>query len=197
MNFFKKFFSRFQFVPTYTENALSLSALVFFLLVVTNTSFQKDIADLVGSFLLTWLILGAGFSIFHAFSKRQKSRFEKIFMIFFIIMINFLVGFNAGEYVLGREANNFLIIFPLWNMISAILLLLLLNSGVIGPNSISATNMDTEDFIIGAILVTMFFGVSQYVFENYWAITFSICLWYAELLHPFVKKYSVIIKNGT
>jgi hypothetical protein len=194
------FLARFKFSRTYTEDTLSFSAVAFFLLFFNNVSFRTDIMDLSDKNFIIFIALflsGAVLSIFHAFSKRKKNYVEKVFMIIFIVFLNFAVGVSAGGYIFRQETiNTFLLIFPLWNIISAFWLMFLLRHRFVWTHSISDTNVIPRDFIIGAILVILIFIFSQYVFENYWAITFSMCLGYTELLHPLIKK-TVTIKNAT
>jgi hypothetical protein len=102
-------------------------------------------------------------------------------MLVFAVMTNALCGLLASGHILDNwgDAPTILIVFPLWNGINCLLLLLLFRVGVINETSITDENARTGEVIFGFVIVLGIFVVCRFVFELYWALTFSICTVYA------------------
>jgi len=182
-------------VPTFTEVALFLMGLTFLLLLFSNIVFLEEILNfLLDDFdprtivVIIFFIVGLVMSVYHAFSNKKVSRASKKFMLFFAVIINFLVGFFAGFYIL-RNTKGFLVILPIINIISAFLLISLMRLGKITTMSISDKQAKLRELVLGAIMVVIIFTISQYIFHNYWAITFSLCLVYATNINNFINKW--------
>jgi len=186
---------RLGLVPTYTEVALFLMSLTFLFLFIFNDLFRKEFfefffEDFDGREIavLIFFVAGLALSVYHAFSKKRVTKRVKNAMLFFAVFINFLVGFYAGFYTL-EKAKGYLIIFPVINIISAFLLLLLLRFEVITSKSISDKQAKLREIILGSIIICAIFVISQYLFHNYWAITFSLCVVYATNVNNFINKW--------
>ncbi|GEM_PF-1482009 len=133
------------------------------------------------------LIAGWFLSIYHAFSEKPMSITEKQVILYFTVYTTGLVGFAAGEYAL-EQSQGFWIIFPILNIINSIMLLSLVKEKIIDTDSILDKQAKKEEVIIGTIAVFIIFFISEYIFKNYWAITFSVCIAYAALFNEMLSK---------
>jgi len=186
---------RLGLIPIFTEVILFLMSLTFLLLLFLNKLFLEEFLnfflhdfDLRTIIVITIFIAGLVMSVYHSFSNKKIPRASKGYMLFFAVIINFLVGFYAGFYVL-RNAKGFLVILPIINIISAFLLIFLMRVKIITTKSISDKQAKLQEVALGAIMVIIVFAISQYVFHNYWAITFSLCLVYATNINNFISRW--------
>jgi hypothetical protein len=126
------------------------------------------------------IIFFAGFalSIYHVFTTREKSDGEKWAMLIFAVAVNAGTAIVAGMYVIEKSAD-WTIIFPLWNLINAVLLLIMLRYKIIDEECISDRDASFAEVVIGLLIVLILFIFCNYVFKLHWAITFSICIIYA------------------
>jgi hypothetical protein len=191
----RKWFFRLGLIPTYTEVSLFLMGLTFLFLFLLNSLFKKEFLDYFfkdsdprGTLTLITFMAGFMLSIYHAFSNKVASELSRTAMLFFALFINFFAGLAAGFYAL-RNSKGYLIIFPIINIISAILLIFLFRAGVITTDtSILDRQARLREIILGSILICIIFFVSQYLFHNYWATTFSLCVAYATNINNFISK---------
>ena len=92
-------------------------------------------------------------------------------MLFFAVIINSYIGFKSGTYILSKSSDLW-IIFPILNILNSVSLILLFKMGVINENSISDENTNYWELVIGSfVLITIIF-ISNFIYKNYWAITF-------------------------
>jgi hypothetical protein len=175
------------FIPTYDELSLFLMAITLILLFVANTSFQEQIHKWNGRFsdgrvfiAAVILLSGMGLSIYHVFTTREKTDIEKWIMLLFAVLTNAGTGIISGWYVLNSSRiQNWQIIFPLWNFINGVLLLLMLRFRIIDEECISDRDATAREVFLGLFAVIVIFIFCNYVFKLHWAITFSICIIYA------------------
>jgi hypothetical protein len=125
-------------------------------------------------------LYGLGLSVYHVFTTREKTYAEKWGMLIFAILTNALSGIIAGLYVLrSTKSPSWLLVFPIWNIINGVLLLLMLRFRIIDEECISDRDATAGEVILGLIAVIVIFVFCNYVFKLHWAITFSICTIYA------------------
>ena len=184
-------------VPKYTEITLYLISVTFIMFLLTSSEFRaeafdffEDVAAAVfwGAIVLSGLIV----SIYGAFTKRILGRKEKNLILLAVIFLNFFVAVHAGKYVL-KETQNWLIIFPVLNILNAIFWLFLFRLGAITEKSISDKQAKKEEIVLGTLFVILIFLISHHVFNHYWAITFSVCLVYVTSLVDLSDR--IIIKS--
>ncbi len=174
------------FIPAYDELSLFLMSATLILLLIFNNHMQEQILtallsshDLRIYVLLLFFLFGMSLSIFHIFTRRKKSDFEKNNMLFFAVAANAFTGIIAGSHVLmNNDTNNLLILFPLWNIINGIIMLLLFRGGFINERCIADRDARAVEVILGLLSVIVIFILCNYVFKMHWAITFSICIIY-------------------
>lgn len=173
-------------IPTYDELSLFLMAVTFILLCTGNNQIRISIrrffsqVDDLRVFLPVLLFLaGMGLSLYHVFTRREKTIFEKRLMMLFAVLTNAGTGIIAGWFVLkSNDAHNWQLVFPIWNIINGVLLLLMLRLKIIDEDCISNRDAAPTQIILGLIAVLIIFVLCNYVLKLYWAITFSICIVY-------------------
>ena len=174
------------FIPTYDELSLFLMAATFILLGVTNNIMREqvykwltEIHDLRVYLLFAVFLGGIVLSLYHVFTTREKTNYEKMVMLFFAVMANAGTGIISGWYVLkSSDVHNWQLVFPIWNIINGVLLLLMLRLKIIDEECISDRDAAPVQIILGLVAVLIIFVFCNYVFKLYWAITFSICIIY-------------------
>ncbi|UCF43975.1 MAG: hypothetical protein JSV99_03370 [Planctomycetota bacterium] len=179
------------FIPKYDELTLFMMSVAFLLLFFSTGGLRSLLykfwreADLRGKFGMPVAVLifsvGIVLSLYHVFTERRKTEAEKFVMLFFAVLANAAGGILAGTHILSNwnDAPCILMLFPLWNIINGILLILLLRAGEIDTSSISDENARSGEVIFGFVIILGIFVVCRFVFELYWALTFSICVVYA------------------
>ena len=187
-------------IPRYSEVSLFLMSLTFLLLFFTNSIIGKEIysflighnndpTDLIASiFFVIIIFLGAILSIYNGFVKRKKEDIEKYCMLFFAVIINSVIGIIAASYII-MHSEGYLIIFPILNIVESFLTLLIFRyTSAIDIDAISDEDARTNEIKIGIIATIIIFILSQYVFKNFWAITFSICLAYVAFVNDILSS---------
>jgi peptidoglycan/LPS O-acetylase OafA/YrhL len=175
-------------VPTYDKLSLFLMAVTFILLYATNIKMLSQTRDLIHRFATdpeyqrlfnTILIYLAGFLFLVLIIPREKIDYKKWIMLGFAVLTNAGTGIIAGVYVIRNTAViNWLLVFPVWNIINGVLMLLMVSLRVIDEECISDRKATLVQIILGLTAVLVIFILCNYVFRLYWAITFSICIVY-------------------
>lgn len=180
------------FIPSFDETSMFMIALAFILLFFSNVSlrsciyyfFLEDEKDRAGLLLLLLLFIAAVLlSLYHVFTKRKKTEPEKHLMISFAVFANGLGGIAASTHILENTSKNkpcIFVLLPIWNIINCILLLALWRFGKITAKHISDRNATPVEAFLAALIIVAIFVICQFVFNLYWAITFSICVVYAS-----------------
>ena len=173
------------FIPVYDEMSLFLMAVTLIFLCIANSQMRNWILHFLsqadGRYILALLFLaGLGLCLYHVFTLREKSTPEKWLMMLFAILTNAGTGIISGWYVIKNSTvHNWLLVFPIWNIINGVLLLVMLRFRIIDEECISDRDATAGQVFLGLIAVLAIFILCNYVFKLYWAITFSICLVYA------------------
>jgi hypothetical protein len=174
------------FLPRYNELTLFLMGLSFVLLYLTYPDLRSLAGDFLRSdhsfdyrrYLFVGLFgLGILFSLTHILIRRAKSSFEKFVMLFFAVVVNGYSGIAAGAHLI-KEARGLLMIFPLCNILSGAILLILYRLHVINEKCIEDDDATILQVIVGSAVVIVTLAVCS-AYQMYWAITFSICVAYA------------------
>jgi hypothetical protein len=171
-------------IPNYDELSLFLMAAVFVILYFTNGKLQEDITrflmrlDIWRRFIYAALFMFAMFlCLYHVFTLRKKTEVEKGIMLLFAITVNAATGFIAGFYML-KECPGWLLVFPAWNIINSVLLIIMQYVNLFDENQISDRDATTTQVIIGLAAVLIIFFLCNNTFKLHWAITYSICIIY-------------------
>jgi cation transport ATPase len=180
--------------PHYDEATLFSMSVTFVLLLLISRTMRTDLYKLVSRHfdarvvVLALLILaGIPFSIFHAFSKREKNLGEKAAMMLFAVFVSAGTGIYAGIHML-TTSTGWLIVFPMWNITYGALLLLMFRMRLIDTTCISDEDASRPQIILGLIAVLIIVICCQFWFRLHWAITFSICIAYTTSLDKAVRS---------
>jgi DNA-directed RNA polymerase subunit RPC12/RpoP len=186
------FRERFGFlVPTYDSLSVFLMAIMWMLFLVTNPKSQEQIRDLIRHFPTEhhgWNMLAAGLvflaviglCFYMVLSHREKTDNEKVIMAFFAVITAIIIAYASGMYLKGKNiSHDWQIIFPLWNLFNARMLLTMLTRGVINEECVTDRQATPLQIFLGLTAVIAIFYFCNYTFKLYWAITFSICIAYA------------------
>jgi len=177
------------FTPNYNELSLAMMSLAFLLVFFSNGQLRQWVfklasapKDRVGTIIvLLFFTTGLVLSLYHVFTERKKTVPEKHAMLFFAVLTNGISGIYASTHILRQSAGApcILLLLPIWNIINCIILLVSYRMRFINVSSISDENTGLGEALFGFIITVGIFAVCQFVFELYWAITFSICVIYA------------------
>ena len=185
------FRERFGFlIPTYDSLSVFLMAVTWILFLATNSGTQDKITELMSYFptkypALNMLAAGVAFLAFlvscfyMVLSNRDKTDTEKKIMAVFAVITTIVIAGACGIYL--KKANKIVdwrIIFPLWNLFNARMLLVMLSTGVINEECVSDRRATLLQVFLGLAAVIAIFLFCNYTFELHWAITFSICIVY-------------------
>jgi cation transport ATPase len=180
--------------PHYDEVTLFSMSITFVLLLMISGTMRGDLYKLLfyrfdaRVVVLAVLILaGIPFSIFHAFSTRQKHLGEKAAMMLFAIFVSAGTGIYAGIHML-TTSTGWLIVFPIWNVTYGVLLLLMFRMRLIDTTCISDKDATCGQVMLGLIAVLIIVICCQFFFRLHWAITFSICIAYTTSLDKAVQS---------
>jgi hypothetical protein len=174
------------FIPTYDELSLFLMAATLILLYAMNAPMREQIYysmtkvhDVRVYAIAVFFLCGLCLSIYHIFTTREKTDFEKKVMLFFAVLTNAGTGILSGWYVIKTSiVHDWLLVFPIWNIVNSVLMLLMLRTEIINEQGISDRNATMAQVAIGLASVFIMFIFCNFVFHLYWAITFSICIVY-------------------
>jgi hypothetical protein len=176
----------------YSELSTYLTALACAVILFTHPDFRQSLAllvqgltangkitDIIG-FLVLGLIVISGFvlSLYHVFTTRKKTSFEKYCMGVFAIVANAAAAVTAcvEEIVSGSYI---LIFFPLWNILMGIVLIFRIRPGKFEVTDENASLLEVSGNSIALLAV---FAITNYAFHLSWAMAFSICLFYSSFL---------------
>lgn len=175
-------------IPTYDKLSVLLMSLTFILLFMTNSQMRvlipnaNETSQTESFAFVTKYTLILIFSIilfFRIFVQKEDVDLKKRIMVFFVVLINACTGIIAGIYaIINTASSNWLLVFPIWNIINSVLLILMLYARIIDEECIIDRKMTVAEFLFGLAAVIIIFAFCNYVFKLHWAITFSICIIY-------------------
>lgn len=178
------------FFPTPNELTAFLTAFVCLLLIFSYPEFldffTSDMDKLDGKTTQTVIILGIaallGFflSFYHVFTTRPKSYFEKVLLSIFALGANGIAGVVAGFEILPVSWSIWAI-FPIWNIVMGYSTLYQLG---LDENLITDENVSLLEVFIASIVLLFVFFLAYFRLHLSWALTFSICMFYASLITP-------------
>ena len=142
--------------------------------------------------ILLPFVLGAALSIFHAFSEREKSFFEKSSMLFFAVAVSAGTGLYAGWHILKTSSGPWFVLFAVWNLAYSVLLLLEFEAITVtdrlDDNYVSDWDATLGQVFFASVTVLGVLLSCRYLFGLHWAITYSISATYASAMDKAVQK---------
>ena len=186
----------------HSETSLFAAALTYVLLVIIDKGFVKTIIDLPallgdgggGRILLAIVgitaLLGLLGAIFFALSDKSPGAGLAALLLFFLLMTNLAVSFEAFRYMM-RGNVSWQIIFPFLTMAWAELKIMFFFFPRPGDTDTSPIKKRTsyEAITVGVVTIALVL-LSTVVFKQHWALTFSIVLAYAEIIN---QKFTKLI----
>jgi hypothetical protein len=176
----------------YSELSTYLTALACAVIFFTHPNFRQSIAQLIQGIpsqggitdLIAFLILGfiviLGFvlSLYHVFTSREKSSFEKYLMGAFTIGANATAAITAGFEEINSGSYT-LIFFPLWNILIGLALIIQIR---LKKFEVSDENASLLEVAVNSIALLVVFFITNYAFRLSWAIEFSVILFFSSFL---------------
>ena len=185
----------------FIESALYSMTFRFLLLFLLDDGMRQDmyvfIRRLCGAsglaatlgvlFLFVPFGLGMALCVFHAFSKRIKSSFEKVLMLFFAVAISAGTGIYIGWYILRDGGSLWLILFGIWNLVYSGLLIFQFERIVLTEKDfegayISGRNAAIGEILLSSLSATVILLFCEYLMRMDWIISYSICITYTTSL---------------
>jgi hypothetical protein len=178
-------------VPTYDKLSLFLMAVTLILLYLANPQMAgqtlNQMYDL-GCFIIkimdiplisTLVLLSMAAVYYQLFLFDERTDIKKKIMLDFAILINTATSIFAGMYVIQNTVtSNWLLVFPIWNIINGILMLLMFGFEIIDEECISDRKVTFVQIFLGLAAILIIFYICNNIFELHWAITYSICIIY-------------------
>lgn len=192
------------FAPTYDELtlfSLSLTCVLFF-----TTGFRSTFGS--GNFVLSYngfgpivlmLILAGGvcLSLFHAFSKRKKLRFEKQVMFLFAALMNGFSGIWGGTYLLSKaESLTWIAVFPVFNIISSYSVLSVTRDRVLEEACIDDKDVRLPEVALSTLIISVAFFITRHFLGWHWTATLSICVFYGTNLNRVIVNFLFPLKSS-
>lgn len=181
-------------IPTYDE--ITLFALGFtcsllltagaFAIKWEGSGWASTVSNVKALAFIGFFLAGLVLCIHHAFTDRPKTAFEKTLMLLFAVLLNVMSGIMAGDYYL-ESSEGWLVIFPIMNIVSGALLLMLLRARVITADNISDENVSRGQVVLTGTLIIILFIVCHYMFDFLWTQTLSICVAYSTNMNRGVQ----------
>ena len=177
----------------YDETTLLFINLIIIFLFLFDISMRLDVVSFVLSFeksAIFFPVALAGFlSAFYLVLFRTTNRWFKMFAGFYIILINLFIGTAGIFYLAENDAALYMMIFPLTNVISSMIMLFAIRYNIVRPSElIIDKEIEKREFVVGASLIPVIILASVYILKNYWIETFSICLFYVTVVNNFAIK---------
>jgi hypothetical protein len=108
-------------------------------------------------------------------------------MLYFAVFVNGMSGIAAGVHLL-EEATGFFIIFPVMNIANGAILLILYRFDVLDDKNISDDNGTIFEAINSLLIITILILIFKYIYEVYWAVLFSMCVFYATNINTLIHR---------
>jgi hypothetical protein len=182
-------------LPSYDEITMFLMSVTVVLVTVCNPSLRDRLIGFIfsvsgvffgGAYILIY-VCGLVLSIYHIFSSRAKSQTEKYLMLFFAVFTNGTSAICAGFYLLEHSVI-WLAVFPIWNIVSGAVLILMLWFDIVDRRCVSDRDSTIPQAILGLAAVVAVFFACSLLLKFHWAITFSICIAYSTSLDRAIRK---------
>lgn len=188
-NFLQKIYEWLK--PRYHELMTYQSAVICILVFISypglRNTYSHSITDNYGAWVLPVSIIaaiGLIYSIWHVFTSRKKTMMENYFMSAFILSVNGLVGVVAGIELLPTRWS-IMVLFPIWNILSGVILLYQLG---ISENVVTDENATMLEVKIATVTILIAFLIAKFLSHLSWAMTFSVCLFYSSITTAIISR---------
>lgn len=169
------------FAPSYDEVTLfvmGVSALLLFTIDPVMRGQVTAALELLQDPRLIWIslsfLIGLLLAIFHAFTDRDKSNFERRIILLFAINLHVITAFEAMIRHVGTEPENHL--FPLLNFFYALFLLALWRENVIDESCIDDDQASRLQIGIALVITYATLLVGYHLLKYHWTVTLSMTI---------------------
>ncbi|MCP3681311.1 MAG: hypothetical protein GY861_01350 [bacterium] len=172
-------------------------AVMFVALLSTDSTLRSELFDFPTSggfhaeafmYFLMFLVLfigGFALSLYHVFSTRPKNMIEKSMMLLFAGVTNAIAGIAAGVHII-ESSDGLWLVFPMLNILSSFTLIYIL--ALSDESRLDDTDATRPQVIGGVVATLIIFSICHFVYDLYWAITFSICTAYATNINDVFQR---------
>jgi len=184
----------FNFIfPTYSELILFLYSLIGLLFIVFHFNFlskaliltlkQDTTREILLSFLTILIVIGIiALPIYRALSKRAWKRYEKRAILFVVILVDFIIGWNVYD-ALKTDSTPWEMIVPAFNSIHSTVIVIAYRYNLVNNTMISDEHAKIGDVIISGVIVIALFWFYHDILQKDPFITFSLCIFYATMIN--------------
>ena len=187
------------FIPIFDEVSLFIMGLSFLILFSLDPALKDGVFSLVldgdPRSVLAGVVyaFGLALSIYHFFTKKEKSDFDKVALLCFAIFTNASAGWIAGS-ISYDNSTGIMALFPAWNMLTAALLLIFWRFEIINESHISDEDAgNLLELVISVAAVILILFITRSVLNFHWAESYSICVVYATNIN--YSLYMFATKN--
>ena len=184
-------------VPQYDDLTIFALSAAFLLLHLIGPGITVDLVrDYMGALLEGTVVLpaakvgtlsvlaGIGMvaSIVGVFFDWQKPLSVKFFMLSFAVFATGGIGIYAGLVTL-RTARGWLMVFPAWNIINGVILLIMFGGNIMDADCIVDRKPSLSQIVITLVSISLLLAICRYGLKLHWAIAYSICVCYTMSLN--------------
>ncbi len=194
----KTYLKKIGLIPTYDELELFLMSMAYFFIILANPHDIRDIFfldDIRGYIMMIIFNIGAMLSVVFIFIPGKTPPQARNLIIFFAVYINAMIGFRAGLYLMESYSGTYMMIFPVFNILSAFYLFMLFRAELIDADNYIEKEVNIFEIGVSVLLLWTIFLICEVVYDFYWAITYSICLFYALMFTEVVSKAYQIVRT--
>lgn len=174
---FKKFLKQY-FGKRFDELSLYVMGLSILVIYFVDRSFNDKLHDYLSStedgrvfIILFFMLLGIFYSLYHAFSKTKKTKWQKTWMLYFAMTLQLFVAIFA--LVRSIQVKEISILFPLLNFFYIYISYQLYDSDIINEDDIDDKDASFLEIILATIILTCVISASYYLFKLHWIETLS------------------------
>ena len=190
-------------VPQHNELSLYLIGASMIALLVIDPVMRRELGTAFAErnmlsivpFCLIFFGQGLVFTVIHLFTESRKNGYEVFCMVFFAVFVNAVAGIAACFHIFVEDGFRLLLVFPIWNMISSLVLLTSVFVAMLGGGgtehlevTVSEEDATPRQLALGSAALACLIGLCQYAFELHWSITLSICVIYASHFDRLVQR---------
>jgi hypothetical protein len=186
-------------VPAYDEISLFLRTVTLMVIAIVNPIMADELMKLLrmnmgelSQWIITFFVIsliGMCFCLYNVFTEKEMADWQKGTMLIFAVFANATTSIMAGYHLIKfRQATGLSIIFPIWNIINAVLLLIGLRIQLLDISCIVKRGVSPLRLLIGLFCTIVIVLLCNYFFKMYWAVTFSICIVYTTSFDTAVQN---------
>lgn len=155
---------------------------------------DRDLTALVPTCLI---FFGQGilFTIIHLFTHSRKNAYEIFCMVFFAVFVNAVAGIAACAHIITENGVHLLLIFPIWNLFSSLVLMASLFIATVGGGdtrylqvTVGEEDATPRQLILGTAILACLIWLCHLALHLHWSITLSICVIYASHFDRLAQK---------